>query len=296
MLLNERQDATPGKPFTNSEETALASLYGLGYAMPRHGAETMVSTQKDWSPGTYLKFEAERTRPPRDLLAQVPLDAPRRVVDVGCGPGNSTELLVRRFPDAEVIGLDSSPAMIEAASKRLPGQSFILADATTWVPEPGTDLVFANASYQWVPHHDAAFVRVLDALDEGGALAVQMPDTLGEPSHNAMARVARAKGHTVDESAREKIGSPRDYFAALRPHARHVDVWMTYYHHLLDGPAAIAEWFKSTGLRPFLDPLDEAERQAFVEAYVAEIAQHYPQFEDGKVLLRFPRIFILAVK
>ena len=255
-----------------------------------------MSATKDWSPGTYLKFEAERTRPPRDLLAQVPIAAPRRVVDVGCGPGNSTELLVERFPEARVAGFDTSPAMVEAASKRLPQQEFWRADAQYWVPTPDTDLVFANASYQWVPNHTDAFVRVLDALPEGGVLAVQMPDTLGEPSHRSMGKVAQQLGHPVDGKAREQILSPQQYFGALRAHARRVDVWVTFYHHLLEGHAAIAEWFKSTGLRPFLDPLDEREQQRFLDAYVAKIAGHYPLLDDGKVLLRFPRIFILAVK
>lgn len=251
---------------------------------------------KDWSPATYLKFEAERTRPPRDLLAQVPLTTPRRVVDVGCGPGNSTELLAQRFPDAVVEGFDSSPAMVEAAQKRLPGVRFSVADARTWVPEPGTDLVFANASYQWVPDHTEAFIGVLNALPPGGVLAVQMPDTLGEPSHNAMSKVARDLGHPVNDKAREQILSPREYFARLTPHASRVDVWVTFYHHPLEGPAAIAEWFKSTGLRPFLDPLDEDERQRFLAAYVEEVTRHYPAVSDGRVLLRFPRIFIVAVK
>ncbi len=103
----------------------------------------------DWSPSQYLKFEDERTRPSHDLLARVPLTAPGRVVDMGCGPGNSTELLVERFPDAEVTGLDNSPNMLAEARKRLPSARFAEADASTWVPEPGTDLVFANAIYQW---------------------------------------------------------------------------------------------------------------------------------------------------
>ena len=127
----------------------------------------------DWSPSTYLKFEDERTRPSRDLLAQVPLAAPLQVVDMGCGPGNSTELLVARYPDAEVVGLDNSPAMLEAARQRLPGVRFAEADAASWVPEPGVDLVFANAIYQWVPDHIRALGDVLDAL---------RPGTLTEPA------------------------------------------------------------------------------------------------------------------
>lgn len=147
-------------------------------------------TRADWSPEVYGRFEDERTRPARDLLAQVPIEAARRVVDVGCGPGNSTELLVERFPSAEIVGLDTSPAMLAEARRRVPRASFVQADAASWVPEAGTDVVFANAIYQWVPDHLAVLPRQLEALEAGSALAVQMPDNLAEPTHVLMKEVA----------------------------------------------------------------------------------------------------------
>lgn len=250
----------------------------------------------DWSPSTYLKFEDERTRPSRDLLAQVPLAAPLQVVDMGCGPGNSTELLVARYPDAEVVGLDNSPAMLEAARQRLPGVRFAEADAASWVPEPGVDLVFANAIYQWVPDHIRALGDVLDALRPGAVMAVQMPDNMAEPSHQLMRQVA-ADGPWADKlanAARAPLPPVQTYYNALKPHAARVEIWHTAYNHVLADAAAIVEWVSGTGLRPFIDPLDAAERSAFLARYQAAIVAAYPPAIDGKVLLRFPRLFILA--
>ena len=250
----------------------------------------------DWSPSTYLKFEDERTRPARDLLAQVPLSRVAKAVDMGCGPGNSTELIGERYPEAVLWGLDTSPAMLEQASKRVPGARFGEADAESWVPDAETDLVFANAIYQWVPDHLRQLPRVLAALRPGGVLAVQMPDNVDEPSHVAMREVA-ANGPWAERLqgvARSALPSVGAYYDALRPFASRVDIWHTIYNHILMDAAAIVEWVKGTGLRPFIDPLPAEERQAFLAAYLEKIAAAYPPAADGRVLLRFPRLFIVA--
>src|SRR5262249_9792471 len=135
-------------------------------------------------------FEDERTRPPRDLLAQVPLRSPRRIVDLGCGPGNSTELLTERFPDAQVVGVDSSPDMLRQARERLPRCTFVQGDLSTWMPESGTELLFGNAVFHWVPDHSKVLARLLAALPSGGVLAVQMPDNTREPALMLMEEVA----------------------------------------------------------------------------------------------------------
>ncbi len=252
----------------------------------------------DWSPGQYLKFEDERTRPSVDLLARVPLARAARCIDVGCGPGNSTELLVARFPDAVVSGLDSSPAMIAKAKERLPGLVFETADIRAWEPRERFDLIFANAVFQWVPDHATLLPRLAGFLAPGGCLAVQMPNNMDEPSHRLMREVARAGPWAgllaAAAGAREEIGSFEAYYGWLRGAGCEVDLWQTSYVHALDGASAIVEWFRSTGLRPYLDPLPPEERDAFLALYRDAIAEAYPAQADGKVLLRFPRLFLVA--
>jgi trans-aconitate 2-methyltransferase len=254
----------------------------------------------DWSAEQYLKFEDERTRPSRDLLAQIPLTDPRKVVDIGCGPGNSTELLVKRWPRAAVIGVDTSADMLRQARARLPGCSFIEANIAHWAPPEDADVLFANAIFQWVPGHLRQLQRLLGALPPGGVLAVQVPDNLDEAAHVLMREVAQLEPwrKTLAESARarDSLPTPGGYYDALGPLCTRLEIWHTIYNHVMADAAAIVEWVKGTGLRPFLDPLEAPERKQYLAEYTARIAAAYPPQADGKVLLRFPRLFIVAVK
>ena len=260
----------------------------------------MQTAMSDWSANQYLKFEDERTRPPRDLIAQIPLARAERVIDLGCGPGNSTELLVARYPDAEVIGLDSSPDMLTQARVRLPKGAFIQADLVSWTPPERTNLLFANASFQWLPDHQAVLRRMLQALPPGGVLAVQMPDNTSEPALALMGKVAGrgpwAGNPALAAAAREPLSRPEAYYDLLKPSCAQLDIWHTIYNHVMAGPQAIVEWFKGSALRPYLDALDPAMRADFLAAYLAEIEQHYPARYEGRVLLPFPRVFIVAVR
>jgi trans-aconitate 2-methyltransferase len=248
----------------------------------------------DWSARQYLKFEDERTRPPRDLLAQVPLDSPRRVVDLGCGPGNSTELLIQRFRHAEVIGVDSSPDMLRQARAQLPNCSFVEGDLSTWMPEPGTELLFANAVFHWVPDHPRVLARLLDSLPPGGVLAVQMPDNTNEPALLLMEKVAASLGQR--SAARNDLPQPERYYDLLRPLCRRIDIWHTHYNHIIESHVGVVEWFKGSSLRPFLAPLAPEMRDMFTAQYTDEIRLAYPTRCDGKIMLKFPRMFILAVR
>ena len=247
----------------------------------------------DWSAKQYTIFEDERTRPVRDLLAAVPGQAASAAVDLGCGPGNSTELLLRRFPGADVNGLDISPDMITAAQARLPQLRFQVADILSWDAVGPFDAILANAVLQWLPDHAGLLPRLAAKLAPGGSLAVQMPDNLDEPAHRLM-REAAADGPWAAKLAgaagmRTEMGSPGWYYGLLRPGCSRVDVWRTTYHHVLPGGTdAVVEWFKGSGLRPFLAPLDEAERMGFLARYRASVADAYPALPDGAVLLPPP--------
>ena len=253
----------------------------------------------DWSARQYLQFEDERTRPPRDLLAQVPLQRPRLIVDLGCGPGNSTELLVERYPQAEVIGLDSSPDMLRKAHERLKACTFIQADIAAWTPREGTDLLFANAAFQWVPDHPRHLRRLLEALPPGGVLAVQMPDNTEEPA-NRLQREVAAHGPWAaalkDVTPRSDLLPPSGYYDLLRPCCAQIDIWHSVYNHVIATPQAIVEWFKGSSLQPYLSALDAEGREQFLAAYTQKVAAAYKPQVDGTVLLKFPRLFIIAIR
>ncbi len=253
---------------------------------------------KDWNPDLYRRFEDERTRPARDLLARVPLESPRRVVDLGCGPGNSTELLAERFPAAEVVGIDNSAAMLDSARERLPGCRFELADIAGWTPDEAPDLIYANAALQWVAHHERLLPRLLGVLAPGGVLAVQMPDNRDEPTHRAMRELAVLPPFAAligdANRVRTELLGPNGYYDLLAPISESVDLWRTAYQHPMESPARIVEWVRGTGLKPFVDPLPEPERAQFMAAYERRIAVSYPARADGRLLLAFPRLFFVA--
>lgn len=254
-----------------------------------------------WSAKQYTAFEDERTRPVKDLLSAVPAVEARSVVDLGCGPGNSTEVLAARFPNAAVQGIDSSSDMISAARKRLPQAQFIIMGIEEWRDPGPFDVMLANAVLQWVPDHGTLLPALIARLAPGGALAIQMPDNLDVPAHQLMRETA-ADGPWEQllasaSTSRTPIGSANDYYRMLRPVCGKVDIWRTtYYHPLAGGAPAIVEWFKGSGLRPFLEPLDPGSRAAFLERYTAAVARAYPPQPDGSVLLPFPRLFMVAIR
>lgn len=253
---------------------------------------------QDWNPELYRKFENERTRPAQELLASIHLPNAANITDLGCGPGNSTALLVERYSDALVMGVDDSARMLASARARLPACAFLQQDIMSWRPAQLQDIIFANASLQWVSDHQSLLPRLMRQLKQGGVLAVQMPNNREEPSHRGMCQVAsQAKwSDRIGLTAHDRMGvlGVDDYYDLLIPHARIVDIWKTRYYHVVPSLQAIADWMKSTALRPFLELLGPSEQDDFIRDYLRAIAMAYPPRADGRVLLDIPRLFIVA--
>jgi trans-aconitate 2-methyltransferase len=259
----------------------------------------MARTAAIWDPTQYLRFAGERLRPALDLLAQVPLDAPARVVDLGCGPGTVTAILQQRFPQAEVIGVDGSATMLEKARATVPQCGFEQADFFQWQPAEPLDLIYSNAALHWVDRHLALFPRLLSLLAAGGVLAVQMPAMHDTPLRRIPLDLAGTEPWTAflgDVTSAPGILSPMEYWDLLRPHVASLDLWQTTYMHALSGENAVAEWAAGSSLRPFLDRLPAERKEAFRQAYADAARPHYPRRPDGTTLLPFHRLFMVARK
>ncbi len=250
-----------------------------------------------WDPSQYLRFADDRLRPALDLVARIDVERPRIIYDLGCGPGNVTRLLAERWPEARIIGVDSSAAMLAKARGEMPNAEFLEADIGTWSPLAPPDVIFSNATLQWLPYHEHLLPRLARFLAQGGTLAIQMPHCHDAPSHTAILATAREgpwEAKLADVRSILPVTSPSEYYRILSPVARHLDIWEAEYLHVLEGDNPVVEWTKGTALRPQLDALEEPERDAFLAAYAARVAAAYPREEDGRTLFPFRRIFIVA--
>lgn len=252
----------------------------------------------DWNAAQYLKFKAQRTQPAIDLARRIDCDEVRKVLDVGCGPGNSTTILAERFPGAAVCGIDASEEMIEAAQKAQPALEFRRCDASRELATlPGPyDVVFSNACLQWIPDHERLLADLLALVRPGGVLAFQIPMQYEEPIHriiSAMIRSDRWQGVLGHLEIFHHL-SRNGYVEVLTALAADFDVWETTYYHILASHKDIIEWYRGTGLRPYLAALSESDRAAFTKAVFHEVIRHYPPLRDGRILFRFPRFFATA--
>jgi trans-aconitate 2-methyltransferase len=250
-----------------------------------------------WNPALYLRFADQRLRPALDLLARVDLDAPDTVADLGCGAGNVTLYLKRRWPDARVTGIDNSPTMLGKARATGENIAWETGELATWAPDEPLALLYSNAALQWADHHAELFPRLAGLVQPDGVLAVQMPHQNGGPSHQAAFTLAQSPRwrQALQPVVRESpVAEPQCYYDWLTPHFKTLDIWETEYLQIMEGDDPVADWTSSTFLRPFLDALEGEERLAFDQAYRALIREAYPQRTDGKTLFPFRRLFIVG--
>ena len=252
-----------------------------------------------WNPERYLAFGDQRTRPAVDLLARVALRAPARVADLGCGPGNSTELLVARWPEAKVVGVDNSSEMLAKARVSGVRATWVASDIAEWTPAARFDVLFSNAALQWLPDHAGLLPRLLGHLRPGGLLAVQMPRNFGSPSHVLLRAVADAgpwASRLQPLLLQEPVGAPQWYYDLLAPSAGSIDIWETEYLQVLEGDDPVLNWMRSTALRPVQAALEAGELRAFEAEYKERLRSAYPKRADGRTLFPFRRLFIVAVR
>jgi trans-aconitate 2-methyltransferase len=254
-------------------------------------------TVHTWDPERYLTYADERGRPFVELLARTDAGEPRTVVDLGCGPGNLTELLAVRWPGAHVVGLDSSAEMVERARATVPGIDFELGDVRDWASSAGqVDVVVSNATLQWVPGHLHLLPRLVAKATPGGWLAFQVPGNFGEPSHTIRSELAAEPPYDVHtaEVAVPSSHDPVDYVRALHALGCEVDAWETTYLHVLRGEDPVFAWVSGTGARPTLQALPPDLRERFEAEFKRRLRAAYPPAADGRVVLPFRRVFAVA--
>lgn len=248
-----------------------------------------------WNAARYLRFAAARQRPAVELLARVPERPFASILDLGCGPGNVTQLLAERWPTAAITGVDASPDMLAAARRTVPAARFVAADLNAWAPDDRHELIFSNAALHWLPDHPALFARLVSWLVPGGVLAVQMPDNFAAPSHQSIRELAAEPPYAeiLGEARMGATLTPAAYHALLTAAGAQVDLWTVEYYQALSGDAPVLDWLRGTTLVPFLDRLGE-RREAFLAELALRLDAAYPRAVDGTVLFPFRRLFLVA--
>lgn len=253
-----------------------------------------------WNSDQYVKFLKERTQPAIDLANKTGAVNPKNIIDIGCGPGNSTKVLADKFPDARVIGSDNSQNMLNKAKAEHPELEFMFFDASgdCSVISQRFDLVFSNACLQWIPDHKTLLKKLMGLLNDNGVLAVQIPINYDEPIHKIITEITSSKKWSG------KFPNPRifytltksEYFDILSEISSDFTMWETIYCHRMPSHESIIEWYKGTGLRPYLSVLSQDEAAELEKDVLAEVVKAYPKQAKGEIAFYFPRLFFTAVK
>ena len=245
-----------------------------------------------------MKFAAQRTRPSFDLIGRLDI-CPKKVLDLGCGPGNSTALLAERFKNADICGLDSSRQMLDSAKQSHPDLRFeecLLPDGLNNI-EGSYDLIFSNACIHWIPDQSGLIPAVYQKLENGGVFAVQIPLTDRALFYKLLnGLVSTEKWQNLRSIKNFHALSPEGYYDALTALFEKVDMWETVYYHTVDSADGVLEWYKGSGLRPYLDALSAEQKEMFLFDLKSEITQNFGVQKDGKIILKMPRLFFTAAK
>jgi trans-aconitate 2-methyltransferase len=260
-----------------------------------------------WSAQQYLKFANERTIPALDLIKRIDVSNPQHIFDLGCGAGNITLLMQQRWPRAKIMGIDSSEDMLNKARALSSQIEWVHTDLQTWQPQFQADIVFSNATLQWINNHQNILPQLLGLVAPDGVLAIEMPNNYLAPSHlaiketvesgkwreqlNPFLRYRYAEGKLIGP-----VAAPQFYYEIFSPITKKLDIWQTEYFHWLEGDNPIVEWVMGTGLRPILNALNLVDQNEFIQNYTARVQHYYPKDSTGKTCFAFKRLFIIAQK
>ncbi len=254
----------------------------------------------EWNSTQYLKFKKERTQPAIDLVNRISSKDSKRIIDIGCGPGNSTKVLADAFPDSYIVGIDNSENMIATATANYPSLDFKLCNINTDLATLGHDfdIVFSNACIQWVPNHRKLLRDLMDLLKEDGILAIQVPMNYNMPIHKTIREISRSQtweGYFPNPQIFHTL-SHSEYFDILSEISQNISIWETIYYHIMETHNDILEWYRGTGLRPYLNVLTEDKKSEFESTIMADVVSSYPMQKNGEIIFRFPRLFFIATR
>lgn len=254
----------------------------------------------DWSAAQYSKFKQERTIPAMDLVHSIKCKNAKSVLDLGCGIGNSTAVLAKEFPGAEITGADNSDDMLAAARKENPSIEFIKLDAEKELDSINKhyDIVFSNACIQWIPNHHKLLKSLFSLLNEDGILAVQIPQQSKHPVHHIIKSLSESKKWKNKLHVQRMYNnlSENEYYDVLSELTDDFRIWETTYFHSMPSYESIIEWYKGTGLRPYLEQLSVDDQKAYLDDVMQCLKDTYPIQKNGEIIFRFPRLFFIARK
>lgn len=251
----------------------------------------------DWNSEQYSKFLNERTQPSTDLINRISI-VPDSILDIGCGPGNSTAKLLNKFKSAKILGIDNSENMLNKARQNYPELEFRKLSVPDELDEVGNaDLIFSNACLHWIPDHKILLPKLMKKVNDNGCLAVQMPLVQFAEFYKILGRmVSRSKWAKLQRIKNFHNLLPEETYDILTEVSGSVTMWDTTYYHIVPDFGSVIDWYRGSGLRPYLEALDNNEQQEFLNELLDNIKESYTVRSDGKILLKMPRLFFIANK